>query len=123
MQVYCSFISQIQQWANIGGTKRYLHVPDFVLPWYGSQPAFEVTRPLYDVRGCDFNRQSRSRQIIVDECSNSFAPSQESNMFRTFADRALSGQPDERWGEIALKTQQVVDASLASAREGTMISL
>ena len=39
-------------------------------------------------------------------------------MFRSFADLALSGKPDFFWGEIALKTQQVLDACLQSARSG-----
>jgi len=120
---YCSFVSEIQQWATIGGTGGYLHVPDFVLPWYGSQIGFEVTRPHYDVRGCDFNMRSRTRRVVVDEYSNSFAPSQESNMIRTFAGLVLSGRIDDCWGEIALKTQQVLDACLASARRGTSVSL
>lgn len=115
---YCSFLTETQQWANISGTRGYLHVADFVLPWYGNQLAFEVNNPVYDMRGCDFNMQRRTRRISVDEYSNSFAPSQESNMFRAFAELVLSGRPDEHWGQIALKTQQVLDACLSSAREG-----
>jgi hypothetical protein len=38
-------------------------------------------------------------------------------MIRDFADHVLSGQVDDSWGEIALKTQQVLDACLATARE------
>jgi predicted dehydrogenase len=113
---YCSFITEIQQWANVSGAKGHLHVTDFVLPWYGSELTFAVTNPLYDVRGCDFNMQNRTRRVTVAEYSNSFAPSQESNMIRHFADHVLSRQIDESWGEIALKTQQVLDACLASAR-------
>jgi len=30
-------VSEIHQWATIGGTTGYLHVSDFVLPWCGSQ--------------------------------------------------------------------------------------
>lgn len=117
---YCSFITEIQQWANLSGTKGSVHVSDFVLPWYGSRLGFAVMNPVYDTRGCDFNMQRRGHRVEVDEYSNSFAPSQESNMFRAFAERVLSGRPDERWGEIALKTQQVLDACLSSAREGAV---
>jgi predicted dehydrogenase len=42
-------------------------------------------------------------------------------MFGTFARLALSGKPDARWGEIALKTQRVLDACLTSARSGGRI--
>ncbi len=114
---YCSFTAEIQQWASISGTKGHVHVPDFVLPWFGSELGFEVTTPVFDMRGCDFNMQSRSRRELVVEYSNSFAPSQESNMIRNFADLVLSGQVDNTWGEIALKTQQVLDACLECTRK------
>jgi len=115
---YCSFITETQQWANVGGTKGYLHISDFVLPWYGPEAGFEVTNPVFDVQGCDFNMQNRTRRVSVPEYSNGFVPCQEANMFRNFADLVLSGRVEESWGEIALKTQQVLDACLASALEG-----
>ena len=34
---FCSFLAEIQQWANLAGTKGSLYVPDFVLPWYGTE--------------------------------------------------------------------------------------
>jgi predicted dehydrogenase len=114
---YCSFITANQQWAHVSGTKGYLHVPDFVLPWFGSEVAFDVTDAVFEIQGCDFNMQNRTRRVAVPEYSNSLAPSQEANMIRTFAEIVLSGQIDEAWGEMALKTQQVLDACLASARE------
>ena len=42
-------------------------------------------------------------------------------MFAAFADLALGGKPDPFWSEIALKTQQVLDACLDSARAGGRI--
>ena len=36
-------------------------------------------------------------------------------MFRNFAALALSGKPDDSWGTMVLKTQQVLDACLESA--------
>ena len=54
----------------------------------------------------------------VREYSNAAPNAQEANMFRTFAESALSGKPDPHWGEIALKNQQVLDACLRSARSG-----
>jgi hypothetical protein len=45
-------------------------------------------------------------------------------MFATFAKLALSGKPDGFWGQIALKTQQVLDACLSSARaDGRIVEL
>jgi predicted dehydrogenase len=115
---YCSFLTEIQQWTTISGTKGSLLVRDFVLPWYGSEAAFEVSRPVFEVTGCDFNMEEHRRRVAVREYSNAAPSAQEANMFRTFAELALSGKPDPFWGEIALKTQQVLDACLASARSG-----
>jgi len=121
---YCSFLAGIQQWANVGGTKGCLHVPDFVLPHSGSELAFQVSNPVFSITGCDFNMEEHKRQFAVREHSNSAANAQETNMFRRFADLALLGKPDFFWGEIAWKTQQVLDACLESARsEGRMVEL
>ena len=61
--------------------------------------------------------QPGRRTVTIPEFSNSFANAQESNLFRTFADLVLSGTPDPFWGDIALQTQQVMDACLASAQQ------
>lgn len=115
---YCSFITQMQQWAVVGGVNGYLHVRDFVLPHYGSELSFEVSNPVFNIAGCDFNMEEHTRRVAVREYSNAAAEAQETRMFRTFAELALSGRPDPRWGEMSLKTQLVLDACLRSARDG-----
>ena len=115
---YCSFLTEIQQWANIGGTRGFISVPDFVLPRYGAEVQFELSRPVYNIVGCDFNMEEHTQRISVSEYSNSAANAQETNMFRHFAELALSGQSDYGWGEMTLKTQQVMEACLQSARKG-----
>jgi predicted dehydrogenase len=40
-------------------------------------------------------------------------------MFRNFADLVLNGKVDPKWGDIAMKTQQVMDACAESARNGS----
>jgi predicted dehydrogenase len=114
---YCSFNAENQQWAIVSGTEGALHVADFVLPFYGSQAHYTVSQPHFEVRGCQFNMEGRERRYSVQEYSNNAPGSQETNLFRRFAELALSGQPDPQWAEIALKTQQVVDACLLSSRQ------
>ncbi len=122
--VYCSFAAETQQWANVGGTKGFIYVPDFVLPHYSAEVEFEVSNPVYRVAGCDFNVEDHRRRVAVHEYSNSAPNSQEANMFRKFAALALSGRPDESWGSMVLKTQQVSDACLQSAvSEGRMVEM
>ncbi len=61
------------------------------------------------------------RHFAASEYGNSAENSQETNMFRRFGELVLSGEPDHCWGEMALKTQQVLDACLRSARSGGTI--
>jgi len=114
---FCSFRAENQQWANVSGTKGYLHVPDFVVPFFGSEAAFEVSNNFLRIQGCDFNMENHSRRHAVAEYSNSTANSQEANMIQTFGRIVASGQLEPVWGDIALQTQQVLDACLQSARE------
>jgi len=114
---YCSFITENHQWANISGTKGSVYLQDFVLPFYGCESAFEVSKPVFRAQGCDFNMEGHTRRYAVSEFSDGKPNSQETNMIRTFAGIVLSGKLDPDWGERALKTQQVLDACLQSARE------
>ncbi len=115
---YCSFRTENQQWANVSGTKGHLLVSDFVVPFYGSESAFETNTPVLQVRGCDFNMTAHPRRHAVHEYSNGTPDAQETNMIRTFSQIVTSGKLEPAWGDIALKTQQVLDACLQSAREG-----
>jgi len=115
---YCSFRTAIQQTAIVSGTQGYLVVRDFVLPFQGSEIGFEVNRPEFRVHGCDFNMESSLREFTVQEHSNSAADAQEASMIRAFAEIVRSGQVEPQWGEIALKTQRVLDACLISGHDG-----
>jgi predicted dehydrogenase len=54
----------------------------------------------------------------VDEEHSNHPDAQETKLFRNFARLALCGTPDPFWPELALKTQRILDACLASARNG-----
>ena len=121
---YCSFITETQQWANVSGTKGYVDVNDFVVPFYGNEVAFTVTNGGLNQKSCDFNMEDHTRRVAIPEYSNGWSNSQETNLFRNFSQLVLSGKTDPVWGEIALKTQQVIDACVASAREnGKLVTL
>jgi len=95
-----------------------------VLPFYGCEAGYTVTQAQFDRRGCQFNMNDHTRRVAVHEYSNNAPNSQETNLFRNFATLAASGRPDPSWGEIALKTQRVIDACLQSSRhEGTLVAL
>jgi predicted dehydrogenase len=114
----CSYRTGNQQWATVSGTHGSLHVPDFVVPFYGNEVSFAVDAPVLRVRSCcDFNMESYPRRLAVPEYSNGQPNAQETNMIRTFAQIVTSGQCQPRWGEQALATQQVLDALLDSARQ------
>lgn len=115
---YCSFRTEHQQWANISGTLGNIDLRDFVLPYFGNEAAFTASNAHFAVEGCDFLMERHDTRHAVSEYSNSHANAQETKLFRTFADLVLSGRPDDHWPTIALQTQRVMDATLASARAG-----
>jgi predicted dehydrogenase len=113
-----SFRTHHQQWFQVSGTGGYVHVPDFVLPYYGSASSFEVAQHQFVADGCQFNMEPHFRRVSVPEYSNNHPTSQEATMFRTFNELVLSGRRDRYWPDIALRTQQVLDAALRSAHNG-----
>jgi predicted dehydrogenase len=113
---YSSFAAANEQWAIITGTKGFIRIPDFVLPFYGSDTLFEVYSAHFDVQGCDFNMQPNRLRIAVPEYSNSHSNAQETNMVREFARVVRSGTPDEFWPKAALLTQEVMERCLQSAQ-------
>jgi predicted dehydrogenase len=120
---YCSFITENQAWANVSGTKGYLRVDDFVLPFLGDRLSFEVFHSKFAVRGCDFEMTRGSRQLSVKEHANSARDAQETNLFRNFAAQVQSGKLNKDWPMWSLKTQQVMEACFASARQGRDVKL
>ena len=113
---FCSFVAENQQWAIMSGTDSYLQIDDFVLPIVGSEVAFALHRFEFKVRGCDFRMESHDRRITVAEHSHGEADAQETNMIRNFSGQVLSGQLNDRWPEMALKTQQVMARCIEAAR-------
>ncbi len=112
---YCSFLTHHQQWANVSGTRGYIQVNDFVLPYQGGQTRFDVSQAEFVVDKCDFHMDDHRHTITIDEPGSSAADSQEANLFRNFGELVLSRQVDDRWFDYSLKTQQVLDACLESA--------
>lgn len=62
--------------------------------------------------------ESHPKRFSVRAYSEGAPGAQEVNMIRTFSEMVFSGTIDPTWGEIALKTQLVLDACLHSARVG-----
>jgi predicted dehydrogenase len=113
--LYCSFLTETEQWAMVSGTRGHLWVPDFVLPFSGKQITYETGNPVFNVQGCDFEMQPGTRRWVVDERSHSDSTAQESSMFHNFAAQVRSGSLNAAWPEITLKTQYVMEACLESA--------
>ncbi len=115
---YCSFNTELQQWAHVSGTNGSINVADFVLPYYGCESSFVADRPVFNVKGTRYHWESHPKRFAVTEYSDGAPDAPETNMIRTFSGLALSGKLDATWGDLALKTQVVMDACLASARNG-----
>jgi len=116
---HCSFRAQNSQWAMVSGTKGYLTVRDFVLPFHGTHSTASVTQSEFVVKGCQFDMREGRTDLRYDEPSNNAPGAQEVNLFQTMSDLVLSGKIDPHWPEITLKTQRVLNACLESARVGS----
>ena len=118
---YCSFQTELQQWGHISGAKGSVTVADFVIPFYGAEAAFELNQPVFLQKGCTFHFRSHPTRYSVKEYSEAMPEAQEVNMIRTFSDLAISGKPNASWPGWAMNTQKVLDACLASARNGGVL--
>jgi predicted dehydrogenase len=110
---YCSFLAEYQNWVHVGGAKGYLRLPDFVHPLSVHEPSFEVNQAEHRVKCCDCGAQHSASRV----------PAQDSQMFRNFANQAMSGKLNDDWPMWALKTQQVMDACYESARRNGSVKL
>ncbi len=104
---YCSFLANGQQWITVSGEQAALRIADFVNTNDACEAAWEIGHERIPKDGSGMELGSETKP-----------DSQESRMFRSFAELVRGGQVDESWPEIARKTQLVVDACLASARSG-----
>jgi predicted dehydrogenase len=73
---------------------------------------------VFNVRGTRYHWESHPRRFAVTEYSDGSPDAQETNMIRTFSHLVNSRTREPFWPEVALKTQTVLDACLASARNG-----
>ena len=115
---YCSFRAHDEQWVTVSGTKGYVRVSDFVLPFFGNEVGFDLSNAKFNVSGCEFNMEERRRRVTIPEYSNSHPTSQETNLFRDFTRQIHTGKKNEVWPALAFKTQQVMGACFQSARDG-----
>lgn len=121
--MYNSFRTENSQWIHLCGDRGSITFDDFVLPYYGNQVEFNIDNPVFRMDGCQSNMERHRRTISTYEYSNGHASAQETNLFRNFSAIVLSGKLDPYWPEISLKTQQVMDLCLQSARVGKTIEL
>jgi predicted dehydrogenase len=119
---FCSFLAHNQEWVQVSGTNGYLRVEDFVVPFDGPQASFEVSNHRFLKSGCEFKMSPDVKRCAVAEHSQADATAQESNLFREFNNQVRSGRLNDDWPEFALKTQTVMEACLASARQGSPVN-
>jgi predicted dehydrogenase len=115
---YCSFQAAFQQWVFVSGRDGWLRVPDFVHPFNGYEPTFEVNRT--EIRVPTGAPTPAPGSDLADL---GHATAQNTVMFRNFADQVFSGKLNEAWPMWALQTQRVMDACYQSAQHGQPVKL
>jgi predicted dehydrogenase len=120
---FCSFLAHNQEWALVSGTKGYLRIDDFVVPFNGQHNEFAASNLDFVKDGCEFKMQPHVRRYSVEEFSQAHPTAQESNLFRQFTNQVRSGSLNSDWPEWSLKTQAVMGACLKAAREDAPVLL
>jgi len=115
VEFFSSFLAAKQQWVFVSGQKGWLRLPDFVHPFNGYEPAFEVNEKFITVPG----------EVKCPPGANAMdfghATAQDTRMWRSFAAQILSGTLNDEWPMWALTTQKVLDACLTSAQSGSPV--
>lgn len=106
---YCSFVAGHQQWVQVSGQKGWLYLPDFVHPFNGYEPAFEVNRKTITVAS------GLKCPPDTDPSILGHGMSQDTLMWRNFAGQIFSGKPNEDWPAWSLQTQEVLDRCLQAS--------
>ncbi|MEI7534493.1 MAG: Gfo/Idh/MocA family oxidoreductase [Verrucomicrobiae bacterium] len=117
VEFYSSFLAAKQQWAFVSGQKGWLRLPDFVHPFNGYEPAFELNEKFVTVPGEVKCPPGASPMDF------GHATAQDTRMWRNFANQIASGQLKPDWPLWALQTQKVLDACLAAGRSGKTVEL
>jgi predicted dehydrogenase len=118
---YCSFLTELEQCVTVSGTRGHLRIADFVVPAHGQEIAFETGTAQLIFKGADCIVDARTQRWPVAEHSHGHPSAQETNLFRNFAAQARSGSLNTTWPEMALKTQEVMEACMKSARAGAAV--
>jgi len=112
VEFYASFRAAKQQWMHVSGQNGWLRLPDFVHPFNGYEPSFEVNEKTITVTG----------QTPCPPGGNPLdfghPTAQDTRMWRNFANQIATGQLNDEWPMWALQTQRVLDACLLSAEKG-----
>jgi predicted dehydrogenase len=110
---YCSFLNESQQWASFSGAKGTVRLADFVHPRNSYEPAYEINHTEHRVIAAPGTEVPLDPGLLAQF---GHPTAQDTRMFQNFAAQVRSGKLEDSWPEIALKTQLVLDACLASAR-------
>lgn len=117
VEFFSSFLAAKQQWVFVSGQKGWLRLPDFVHPFNGYEPAFEVNERFQSVSG------GAPCPAGGNAMDYGHATAQDTRMWRNFAAQIFSGQRNADWPRWASLTQRVLDACLESARRQTIVQV
>ncbi len=115
---YCSFLTSNQQTATLSGDRGFVTLDDFVLPFYDAELQWRENTHALEVDNCRWNFGRHYRIRGVCEYASGEANAQEVHMVRRLSEIALQGQLDDRYPDIAVKTQRILDACRRSEIAG-----
>lgn len=122
-QFFCSFKTHHQQWMHFAGTNGTARIDDFVLPFEGDQLRFQTNQCDFEVNGTSFVMKHWQQDHLTEEPSESRSGSQECKLFHRFNEIVTSGELDEFWPNVSMRTQIVLDCCQQAAINGGEVHL
>jgi len=118
---HCSFAIASQQWVSFMGSMGTVRMADYVHPRNSYESAYEINATEHRIPAATGTVVPLDPGALLQL---GHPTAHDTLMIRNFATQVQSGKRNEFWPEVALKTQLVMDACLASARtDGKPVSV
>lgn len=106
----CCNKQNLQQWAQVDGTKSSLRIEDFVIPSQSDSCGFKVLRGEIGSKALNFPIE------VLKEESIKTTVQQHTRLVEKLSSIASSGTLEDFWPKVSLQTQLILGAMLLSAR-------
>ncbi len=121
---YNSFLTEHQQWMHLSGSKGYIQLNDFVLPYHSAEVEAFVSKHHFHINNnCVFNMEPHTQRVATREYAAGESNSQEVNMIRTFSNWSLKESRRSMANVDSEDTESARRLFQSASKDGQAVSL